>query len=179
MVALIVILLLLWPVVELFAVIEVAGLIGFLPMLALLFAGSIAGWFLLKIQGRSAWRRFTEAVQAGRTPTREVVDGALVLAGGVLLLVPGFVTDVLGILLLFPPTRWVVRWGLLTFAMTNVLVRMSTTAYGGASTVWRRRGPRGPQGPGAPGGGPAAGPAQRGYDVEGTAVEVDQRQLGT
>jgi UPF0716 protein FxsA len=173
---LIVILLLLWPIVELIAVIEVAGLVGVPLTILLLILGSVAGWFLLRHQGRAAWRRFNDAARSGKTPTREVVDGALVVTGGLLLLIPGFVTDVFGLLLLFPPTRWVARWAVLTFAMSNFVVRVGTTAYGGASSVWQRRGRRGGD---PPQGGASVPPAERGYDVEGTAVEVDQRTLGT
>jgi UPF0716 protein FxsA len=63
----------------------------------------------MRHQGRSVWRRFNEAVQSGRVPAREVLDGALVIFGGALLLTPGFLTDVLGLILLLPPTRAVVR----------------------------------------------------------------------
>jgi UPF0716 protein FxsA len=63
----------------------------------------------MRAQGRAAWRRFNEALQAGRVPAREVLDGGLVMFGGLLLLTPGFITDLLGLLLLIPPTRALVR----------------------------------------------------------------------
>ena len=68
-------------------------------------ADSIIGPLLMRTQGRSAWRRFNEALAAGRIPAREVVDGALVIFGGALLLTPGFVTDIFGAAFLLPPTR--------------------------------------------------------------------------
>ena len=67
------------------------------------------GSWLLRTQGRAAWRRFNEALGRGRIPHREVVDGVLVIFGGVLLLTPGFITDIFGLLFLFPPTRVLLR----------------------------------------------------------------------
>jgi UPF0716 protein FxsA len=64
---------------------------------------------LLKAQGRAVWRRFNEALASGRMPHREVQDGVLVIFGGAFLITPGFVTDVIGLLLLLPPTRAVLR----------------------------------------------------------------------
>ena len=64
---------------------------------------------LLRTQGRAAWRRFNEALAGGRVPHREVIDGVLVIFGGVLLLTPGFITDIFGLLFLFPPTRVLLR----------------------------------------------------------------------
>jgi UPF0716 protein FxsA len=64
---------------------------------------------LLRHQGRGAWRRFNEALAARRFPGREVADGVLIVVGGTLLLTPGFITDVFGLLLLIPPTRAIVR----------------------------------------------------------------------
>jgi len=98
-------LLVLWPVAELFVAIKVADAIGVLLTVLLLFAGWPLGSWLLRSEGRAAWRRFSEAVAAGRPPAREAIDGGLALVGGVLLMVPGFITDVFGALLLAPPTR--------------------------------------------------------------------------
>src|SRR5690554_6149890 len=97
------------PIVELAVILQVGSLIGFWPTLALLIVASIAGSVLLRVQGRAAWRRFSAAVAEGRAPAREVLDGVLVLAGGLMLLTPGFVSDAFGILLLLPPTRALAR----------------------------------------------------------------------
>ena len=97
------------PIAELAVVIQVGQQIGVLWTVALLVADSILGSVLMRSQGRTAWRRFNEAVAAGQVPAREVLDGALVIFGGLLLLTPGFITDFLGILLLIPPTRALVR----------------------------------------------------------------------
>src|SRR3954451_9707832 len=97
------------PIAELYVIIQVGQAIGALPTIAILIADSIIGSLLLKHQGRAAWRRFNEALQAGRVPAREVLDGALVIFGGAFLITPGFISDIIGLLLLIPPTRALVR----------------------------------------------------------------------
>jgi UPF0716 protein FxsA len=97
------------PIAELAVIIQVGQAIGVWWTIGLLVADSILGSVLMRSQGRAAWRRFNAAVQEGRVPAREVLDGALVVFGGLLLLTPGFLTDVLGLALLIPPTRALVR----------------------------------------------------------------------
>ena len=97
------------PIIELFVILQVGAAIGAWWTIGLLVAASVLGSVLMRAQGRAVWRRFGEAVRAGRPPADEVADGALVLFGGALLLTPGFVTDLLGLALLLPPTRAVVR----------------------------------------------------------------------
>lgn len=93
------------PLAELAVILQVRGAIGLLPTLALLLGMSVAGAWLVRREGRSAWRRLRAAFGRAQVPAVEVVDGALVLVGGTLLLTPGFVTDVLGLLLVIPLTR--------------------------------------------------------------------------
>jgi UPF0716 protein FxsA len=88
------------PIAELYVIIQVGQEIGVLPTIAILIADSILGSMLLRSQGRGAWRRFNEALQEGRPPAREVLDGALIIFGGAFLLTPGFLTDVVGLFLL-------------------------------------------------------------------------------
>src|SRR5919197_5102921 len=109
MLPLLVLLFIVVPIVELFVIIQVGEAIGVLPTIALLIADSILGSMLMRSQGRLAWRRFNEAIAAGRPPAREVLDGALVIFGGAFLLTPGFISDVFGLALLLPPTRALVR----------------------------------------------------------------------
>jgi UPF0716 protein FxsA len=97
------------PIAELYVIIQVGEAIGVLPTIAILLLDSLVGSWLLRQQGRAAWRRFNATLAAGRPPARETIDGALVLFGGALLLTPGFLTDVLGLALLLPPSRAVVR----------------------------------------------------------------------
>jgi UPF0716 protein FxsA len=117
------VLLILWPVAELFVVIRVADAIGWLWTLLLLIAGWPIGIWVLRSHGRAAWERLGAAVSAGRPPAREVLDGALILLGGVLLIIPGFITDVLGIIALLPPTRGLARLLLVRNLHSRVVVR--------------------------------------------------------
>ena len=100
---------LLVPVAELYVIYLVGDAIGVWQTFLLLAADSVLGSLLLRSQGRSVWKRFNEALAAGRMPHREVIDGVLIIFGGAFLITPGFLTDVLGLVLLIPPTRSVVR----------------------------------------------------------------------
>lgn len=96
------------PVAELALLISVGRSIGVLATVALLIAVSVLGTWLISREGRAAWAAFRRSLAEGRAPTKEVVDGALVLFAGALLLTPGFLSDLLGLSLAFPPTRAVV-----------------------------------------------------------------------
>ena len=97
------------PLAELYVLIQVGQQLGVLSTLALLFGMSVLGGYLLRREGARTWQAFREALQAGRLPAREVTDGALVVLGGALLLTPGFLTDVIGLLCILPPSRAVLR----------------------------------------------------------------------
>jgi UPF0716 protein FxsA len=142
-------LLILWPIAEVFVAIKVAEAIGVLvTVLALIVSWPIGMW-LLRTEGRAAWQRLSEAVAAGRPPAREVIDGALVLVGGVLLIVPGFITDVVGLSLLLPPTRALARGGIARNFQSRVVV---------AATRFSR-------------------PPTSSYDVDSTASDIDPPKL--
>src|SRR4051795_7123832 len=97
------------PIAELYVIFKIGDAIGWGPTLGLLVVDSLLGAWLLRSQGRNVWRRFQETMQAGRVPHREVFDGVLVIFGGAFLITPGFLTDIVGVLLLLPPTRSVFR----------------------------------------------------------------------
>jgi UPF0716 protein FxsA len=97
------------PLAELYLILKVGDLIGVPLTILLLAADSVIGALLLRSQGRAAWRRLNQALAEGRMPHREVQDGVMVVFGGAFLITPGFITDVLGLLLLLPPTRPLVR----------------------------------------------------------------------
>jgi UPF0716 protein FxsA len=98
------------PLAELYVILEVVGpWLDWYGTVALLVADSILGSLLLRAQGRAVWRRFNTVLAEGRVPHREVLDGVLIVFGGAFLITPGFITDVLGLILLIPPTRAVVR----------------------------------------------------------------------
>jgi UPF0716 protein FxsA len=97
------------PLAELYVILKVGDAIGVVPTIALLAADSVLGSMLLRAQGRSVWRRFNETMAAGRIPHRELIDGVLVIFGGAFLITPGFLTDIVGVLLLVSPSRSVIR----------------------------------------------------------------------
>jgi UPF0716 protein FxsA len=118
------------PLVEIYVIIQVGQAIGALWTILLLIADSVVGVRLLSWQGRSAWRRFQEALAAGRMPHTEILDGAMIIVGGTLLLTPGFITDAVGLLLLLPPTRALIRRALVRSirrrgAVARVVIRTS------------------------------------------------------
>jgi UPF0716 protein FxsA len=143
------------PVVEVLVFIEVGRAIGWLLAVVLLLGTSVLGAQLMRSQGRAAVEGISLAVSERRTPARAAIDGALGFLGGVLLVVPGFVTDALGVLLLFGPTRTLARRRISGHYAARVM-SFATTAGRFAS---RERGAR---------------PA----DVESTAIEDDPDRLG-
>jgi UPF0716 protein FxsA len=149
------------PILELYVIIQVGQAIGILPTLALLIADSILGTVLLRSQGRNAWRRFLAAMDESRVPHREVFDGAMVILGGALLLTPGFITDIFGIICLLPPTR-AVLWQI---GKRYVIGKVS---FGPRVATWGTGAWGPPPGAGRPHG--SAGP--RPGDIDGTAQEV-------
>ena len=164
------------PIVELWAILQVGQLIGTWPTIALLILDSILGVWLLRHQGRLSWRRFRETLSAGRVPANETADGALVIFGGALLLTPGFVTDIFGLLMLIPGSRAIIR---------RIVMRRAVTvgaASVGGPAVWTVRGmdwgTRGARRRRRSGNASSTTPPPRqDYDVEGTAVDADRPTL--
>jgi len=142
-------LLILWPIAELFVAIKVAEAIGVLLTVLLLVIGWPLGLWLAKAEGRTAWRRLSAAVAAGRPPGREAIDGALILVGGVALMIPGFITDAIGLGLLLSPTRRLAGLAIARNFRSRLVV---------AATRFSRTPP-------------AA------YDVDSTATDIDQARL--
>ncbi|MEV6827432.1 FxsA family protein [Amycolatopsis sp. NPDC051102] len=101
--------LLLYVFAEIAAIWAVGSAVGVLGTLGLLLAGAFLGSWLARREGAKAMRAFTSAARSGRPVEKELTDGMLVGLGGVLILVPGFVSDVLGLLLILPPSRAVAR----------------------------------------------------------------------
>jgi UPF0716 protein FxsA len=157
--------LLLLPIVELWAFVAVAGAIGLGWAVLLMVALSVLGVVLIRSEGLAVWRRANNELAAGRMPARSIVDGAMVLLGGCLLIVPGFVTAAVGLLLLLPPTRaalrplvlrWMGRRAARSGMVNAVFVESMSTSYGSA------RGTRSPWG----------------TVIGGTVVDVDAREAG-
>jgi UPF0716 protein FxsA len=93
------------PIIEIYVLIHVGATIGFIPTLALLIGAAFLGTYLLQTQGWSAWQRLRENLAQGKMPERDLMDSFIILAGGMLLLLPGFLSDVAGLLCLIPATR--------------------------------------------------------------------------
>jgi UPF0716 protein FxsA len=158
------------PIAELYVLIQIGQAIGILPTIALLILDSILGAVLMRAQGRAVWMRLHRALAEGRVPGREVTDGAFVIFGGALLLTPGFLSDILGLILLLPPTRALVRKVLLR----RFGPRIVAGATGGAQTRMGRMFKFEPAArPGGAGAGHRRSPGSVDDDVvEGTASEV-------
>jgi UPF0716 protein FxsA len=137
------------PIVELYIIIQVGQLIGLVPTLLLLIADAVLGAMLLRHQGRGAWQRFNLALQERRFPGREVADGLMIAIGATLLLTPGFITDIFGLILLIPPSRAVIR------RLMRVYVGRRFVVVGLGDRAMRSRG------------------EPRTYDYDGTAEELD------
>jgi len=121
--ALLVLALLVIPLLEILAIIGVGQVIGGWPTFLLLLVESALGAWLVRREGARSWRALTTALNTGRMPSRELADAALVLVGGTLLLTPGFLTDIVGFLLLIVPTRAIARR-----VLTSVVARRLTAA---------------------------------------------------
>ncbi|WP_457205537.1 FxsA family protein [Nocardioides sp. P5_C9_2] len=149
------------PLVEIFVLIQVGQVIGAWWTILLLVADGILGTWLIRREGSRSWAALREALQTGRMPARELTDAGLILVGGTLMLTPGFVSDLLGILLILPVTRPVAR-RLLT---RTVASRLLGTMGGGVA---------GPMRPGrAPGDARRPGPGPEGPVVRGEVVDDD------
>jgi UPF0716 protein FxsA len=127
------------PLLEISALILVGNLIGPWWTILLLVADSIFGGWLIRREGARAWAALNQALTTGTMPARELADGALILIGGTLMLTPGFVTDILGLVMILPFTRPVGRR-----LLTQVVSRRLLIA--GVPHDVRRPGP-GPSGP--------------------------------
>ena len=114
------------PIAELWVILRVGGEIGILPTIASLVVISALGTALVKREGIKVWRELTGAIARGEEPSRQIVHGACLLAAGVFLLSPGFVSDILGIVLLLPPVRSLVARGVSRRVRTAVTVVNST-----------------------------------------------------
>ncbi|KJS41213.1 MAG: hypothetical protein VR70_05085 [Rhodospirillaceae bacterium BRH_c57] len=145
------------PLIEIAVFIQVGGVLGLWPTIALVLLTAVAGTALLRAQGLATLRRAQTSVERGEVPLREVFDGACLLVAGVLLLTPGFVTDAMGLLLFLPP----VRTGLLGWLGGAVRAGKVHVRGGGFGPPPPGHGP----GPGSP---PYSGPV----DIEGDYRDV-------
>jgi UPF0716 protein FxsA len=106
---LLIVLLVAVPIFEVWLLIKVGQQLGLLPTILILIAEAIIGALLMRHEGSRAWKALNDAFSNGKVPTGELADAALILVGGVLLILPGFLTDVIGFLFLLRWTRPVAR----------------------------------------------------------------------
>lgn len=97
------------PAVELYLLIEIGSQLGALPTLGIVLGTGFLGAYLARLEGLNTLLRVREAALEGRSPTDDLLDGALIVAAGLVLITPGFLTDLTGFLLLFPLTRYPIR----------------------------------------------------------------------
>src|SRR5262245_44789469 len=153
------------PLIEIYVIVQIGQAIGPWWTILLLIVESALGAWLIKHEGRRAWRALNSALQTGQMPGRELADGALLLIGGTLLLTPGFVTDVFGFFFVLPFTRPLARRGLTAFVNRRLMLSIGTPVQG-----FSRRPPK-PNASGKPSGTPGDQPP-RTVIVDGEVVET-------
>lgn len=114
------------PFLEIYLIVQLGQLIGAAWTLAILLGEALLGLWLVRREGSRAWKALNESFASGKTPSGELADTALILVGGVLLVVPGFVTDVFGLLFLLPFTRPLAR-KVLAFFVARRMSRLGMT----------------------------------------------------
>jgi len=115
------------PIFEVWLLIQVGQQLGLWPTVLILILEAVLGVWLMRHEGSRAWKALTEAFETGKVPSGELADAALILVGGVLLMLPGFVTDIFGFLFLLPWTRPMAR-KLIAFFVARRMNRMGITA---------------------------------------------------
>ncbi len=150
------------PLAELYLLIGIGERVGFLPTLLGVIVVGALGAALARREGFRVLREWQDALAQGRMPSEGVLGGMLVLVGGVLLVTPGVLSDVIGLVLLFPPTRRLVARAVHD-RLERSIARGTVRVYGG--------------GVGFDGGFPPRRAGVEVIDVDGEVVEVDGRKL--
>lgn len=124
------VLLLLFPVLELYVFFKVGQAIGFFPALLLIIAGSAIGVLVLRVAGLATALRTRASLQSGELPAQDMLNGAMVAVGGLLLIIPGFISDLVGLFFLLPMTRRVMADKLRDRTQAHVMRQRSFTDAG-------------------------------------------------
>lgn len=98
------------PIIEIWAILQVGEWLGGWTTFLMILATGIAGAYFARLEGRKVWLEARRQMETGQMPGRSLIDGLCVLLGGLLLLIPGFLSDIAGIVLLLPASRPVFRW---------------------------------------------------------------------
>ncbi len=117
------------PFIEIWLLVKVGSVIGALPTIILVVATSILGAYLLRQQGLATMRRFQNTLQNGQLPAKELLEGVILLVGAVLLMTPGFFTDMFGLICLLPFTRQLVMALLAKRTTVYAQAHMQEAAY--------------------------------------------------
>lgn len=108
------------PVVEIIVLLLSGNLIGFWPTLFLIVATGSIGAYLAKRQGMETWKKAQEQIRYGMMPGNEIIDGICIFIGAALLLSPGLISDIMGLILVFPPTRNLLKPIVIRFIMNRM-----------------------------------------------------------
>ncbi|GAB6256527.1 FxsA family protein [Peribacillus sp. N1] len=108
------------PVVEIIVLLLSGNLIGFWPTLFLIVATGLIGAYLAKRQGMETWKKAQEQIRYGMMPGNEIIDGICIFIGAALLLSPGLISDMMGLILVFPPTRNLLKPIVIRFIMNRM-----------------------------------------------------------
>ncbi|MCT4478726.1 membrane protein FxsA [Peribacillus frigoritolerans] len=108
------------PVVEIIVLLLSGNLIGFWPTLFLIVATGLIGAYLAKRQGMETWKKAQEQIRYGMMPGNEIIDGICIFIGAALLLSPGLISDIMGLILVFPPTRNLLKPIIIRFIMNRM-----------------------------------------------------------
>lgn len=120
------------PILEIYLLIQVGGVIGVLPTIFLVVFTAVFGGLLLRWQGFATLERVRATLARGQVPALELLEGAMLLVGGALLLTPGFFTDAIGFVCLIPVLRrGVIRWAIRRGVVIGGVGRGGGTAPGG------------------------------------------------
>ncbi len=127
------------PILEIALFIQVGGVIGLWPTLAIVVLTAFAGTVLMRVQGLQALAQLRGSLEHGANPVGPIAHGAMILVAGILLLTPGFFTDAVGLSLLVPPVRKsIIRWGANTIRLQTVHVRTDPAPRGPARDTTTR-----------------------------------------
>jgi UPF0716 protein FxsA len=123
------------PLLEVYVIVQVGQVIGPWWTILLLIAAGLLGSWLIRLEGSRAWRALRSALEEGRMPARELADGVLILVGGTLMLTPGFLSDIVGMLCILPLTRPIGRR-----VLARVISRrLDGVSFSASSTTWTQR----------------------------------------
>ncbi len=158
------------PLLEVAVFIQVGGVIGVWPTIAATIATALAGSLLLRAQGLAVLMRARTQMDQGQLPAREMFEGVCLVLAGALLLVPGFVTDVIGLLLFVPPLREMLRLMIARHIAAKAARGEARVFVDGVEM-------RGDRPSGGPGGGPGGGPRRTPGGKKGPVIDGEYEDL--